>query len=374
MSDTATLDQPIVENAPSPFDMNSWKSEPTPISETKDPVIIEKDEKIKEEKPTSDKPNDPEKIPGANPPPIQDRPEVKDENTKEAVSEPLKFANDESERIFNLLKEGKKDEVYNILSEQRKLSEVDKLPAADIIKLNLQYQNKDFTPQEINDLFEETYTMPEKPEQRIEEDDDDFKERSDKYDAAVKKIESRISRDSKPAINQLQKLQKEIVIPDLVIDQKPKEPTQEELAAQKVSYDKYLDSVDKGLKSFKGYETTFKDEEVELKAGYKPTEEEKTKLTPLLQSAYDDLPKFFDQLGWLNKGEVNLDKMVHDLHLIQNQESILAKIASETGTQRRAEAIKSIKNVDYNGGKGGEVNLTTPQQEQKKMAAHFFSA
>lgn len=374
MSDTATLEQTTPQVEAHPFDESSWKTTPTevPVAESKDPVIEEKDKQIEKEKPTSDKPDEPEKIPEATPKPIQERPENNDPATKD--DKPLKFANEESEKIFNLLKEGKKDEVFTILSEQKRLSEVDKLPAADIIKLNLQYQNKDFTQQEINELFEDTYSMPEKPEQEIGEGDDEFKVKMDKYEASVVKIENRIKRDAKPAINELQKLQKEIVIPDIIKDQSPKEPTQEELEAKKVQIEQYKKSAADGLKSFNGFETTFKDEEVELKVGYKPTEEEKKALMPLLDASISNEMEMYKMLGWVTKeGAVDNNKVAQDLFLLQNKDKVFAKIASETGKQRHAESIKSIKNINYDGGQKNSGDLgAQPQELQRKMATHFF--
>ena len=63
--------------APNPFASNAWKSEPTPAPTpivATDPVIEEKDEQIREDKPVSDKPDEPEKEPKATPHPIQEPP------------------------------------------------------------------------------------------------------------------------------------------------------------------------------------------------------------------------------------------------------------------------------------------------------------
>ena len=364
---------------PNPFGEGAWKTEPTAPTPSEivatDPVIEEKDEQIKEEKPTSDKPDEPEKIPDATPKPIQERPENPDPQTKD--DKPLKFANEESERVYNAIIAGEKDKVLEILSEQKKLAEIDKLKPADIIKLNLQYQNKDFTPQEVNDLFEERYTFPEKPEQAYDETDDDFKKREEKYQERVSKIESRISRDAKPASAELRKLSQEIVLPEIA---KPAtgniEPTQEELEAQKIQAERFLQSVDEGLNNLNGYNATYKDEEVTIPVAYKMTKEDKDALRPIIELSNTNAAEFLTKIGWLDKeGNINAAKLSEDLPFILDKDKIISKMITETGNKRRTEAIKGVKNIDYSGQKpaGGEIGESR-EQLQTRMAQHFFSS
>ncbi len=343
------------------LDETKWSS--TPTIPTPAPVVepIVTEEKPKEETPVV--------VPDTTP--------IVEETPKEIVPEvePLKFANEESEKVFNLLKDGKVDEVYNILNEQKKLSSVDKLPPADIIKLNLQYQNKDFNDQEINDLFEETYNFPEKPIQSITEDDDEFKIRNEKYQAQVEKIEKRIARDAKPATAELLKLSKQIVLPDIQ-KQAPvnAEPTQEELAAQQQQTQQFLKSVDESLNSLEGYKVTFKDEEVTIPVAYKLSKEEKAAIQPLIALSSSNAGEFLSKIGWIDdKGNINAAKLAEDLPFILNKTTVIQKMVTETGNQRYAEAKRSIKNIDYSGGKsaGGDMGKT-PEQAQKEFASTFF--
>lgn len=373
MTDTAEVKEQEIVEPVNPFSNNAWKETPTVVAETppiQDPVIKEKDEQIKEGKPTSDKPAEPEKIPGATPDPIQDRPLNDDPATKK--EEPLKFLNTESEKIYNLIKEGKTDDVYAILAEQKKLESAE---GADAIKLQLQYQNKDFSPDDINDLFNERYTMPDQPIQTDLESDDEYNDRVEKYNKEVKKIEGRIARDAKPAKTELQKLKQEIVLPDIAREQPLQaEPTQEELDGLQKAKEMFFKTVDESAKTFNGYKTTFKDGEVQIEAAYNVTEEQKKTVNPLIESAYTDLPKFFNELGWISEdGKVN-PKMIEDLHLIQNKDTVFSKLVSEVGNKRHEAAIKSIKNIDYSGKAKSNGDLgVTPQEQQASMVNHFFS-
>jgi hypothetical protein len=340
-----------------PFSEDVWKSTPTVKEEAK-PIV---EEKPKEE------------------PIIEKVAEAKvEEKPKEVqvVPEPIKFANEESEKVHNLLVSGEIDKALDILNEQKRLKEADKLPPADIIKLNLQYQNKDFSSEDINELFSERYAIPDAPERKDDETDEEFESRTEKYNKEVQKVENRIKRDAKPAITELQKLQNEIVLPDIKKEiPEPKAPTQEELDNAKKVEELFFKDLNEGSKNFNSYNATFKDEEVEIKVNYPVTKAEKEALTPLLKNAYDNLPAFFTELGWTEKDGKVTGKLVEDLHLLLNRDKVISKLVSEVGNKRHEASIKAIKNIDYSGKSSGNGDVgETPQQKEKKMVEHFFSA
>lgn len=360
MSEEVIVDKPIVNETQisNPFSSDAWRTKPTVTEEVSEVIVEEKS--IVEVKAEVEKPVVEEKI-------------IIEEKK---VEELLKFANEESEKIYNLLQTGDADKALEVYAEQKKLKEADKLTPAEAIKLNLQYQNKDFTQTEIQDLFEETYSLPEKPVQGEFEDDDDFKIKEDKYNAAVEKINRRIERDAKPATAELIKLSKEIVLPEIKRENpKPAEPTQEELEATQKAMEIFFEDLNEGAKSFTGYNTTFKDEEVEIKVSVPVTQQEKEALSPILKNVYTDMTAFFVQLGWADANGKVTGKLVEDVHFITNKESVLSKLSSEVGNKRFAEAKKSIKNIDYGNKPQSNGDLgQTPQEKGKAMATHFFSS
>lgn len=360
---------------PSPFSDGAWatvpptqqepiveeKTEPTVTDEVKDPVIEKKDEEIKEEKPTSDKPDDPLKIPAATPPPVQDLPEEKKE-----VPEASKA----------LIPEELEDEIFDRLSKRHTLKNLDKLSPTEVIKLHLRNQHQDYTSQDIDDLFSERFYFPEKPEQGLAETDDEFKLREDKYNEQLLAAQRRIERESKTSKKELQQQLQELVLPD--IPQKtpePQQPTQEDLARQKEQRDNFLQAVDGGLKELNGYNATFKDKEVEIPIAYAVTDEEKQKIRPLLDSLDTDLPQFFHQLNWLDKdGKLNANKVVSDLHIILNKDEVIQKFVNEAGNKRNAEAIKRQKNVDFSSQQRRGKLEPSVQEEVDKKVRGFFAA
>jgi len=342
----------------SPFTEGAWKSEPTVVANTEIEVKAEETPVVAGEEVEEQ----------ATPDIVAAKPVV------ETPKEPS-FKNEESKRITNLLLEGNVEEVRKILNEQKTLADSENLSAEEKIKLSIQYKNKDFSPKEVEDYFNDLYETPKKPEQKSLESDEEFEEREAEYKAKIAKIESKISRDSKAALVELQKYKSEIVIPDTLREQPDNVPTQEELDAIKNRHDAFLKTVDLELGKFNGYETTFKDEEVEIKVAYRPSNEEKIELQPLLALAGTNAGEFLQKIGWLDKdGNINTAKLIEDLPFTLDKGKVIQKMTSETANKRREASIKSIKNIDYSGHTpSGNGDLgKTPQQIETDMVTHFF--
>ena len=362
--------EPIV--LPNPFVESTWKTDaPKAVEQPKiDPAIDEKDKKIKPED-TSVKPNDPDKIPKATPEPIQDKPKV-----EEKLTEPFAFKNEASKKYFELISKGEEgeEELYNFIHEKKTLSSIEKMKPDEVIKLDLEYRNKDFDQSEINDLFSERYPTPEAPKQGEDETDEDFSSRTEKYTKQVQKLEKQIARDAKTAKSELLKLQQEIVLPDIP-KQEPKAaaPTQEELDRYEKGRQDFAKSLNDGLEKFNGYNTVFKDEEVEIPVNYAISKEEKESIKPVVESLYSDWSYF--EKRWLNPDKsINVDAMSQDIHLLENRDKIFSKFVSEAGQKRHAEDIKAIKNVDFTGTKRSGTTELSDKEKQDAMAKHFFSS
>lgn len=366
----------------SPFDEGAWRNAPTnpePLSEdnqeeitseVRDPVIAEKDKEILEEKIINDKPDQPEAVPGATPKPIQDTPDEK-KKAPEAI-----FANKESENLFNAIKAGRKEDALKILSEQDRLSKLDNMKPEEKIKLNLQYQNKDFSPQEIEDLFEERYSKPEAPVQEPSETDEEFAIVENKYKEQLARAERKIEREAKASATELKKYAQELVLPDISQEAIAfKEPTQEELQMAQKQAEQSLKAIEASLTELKGYNATFKDEEVEIPVAYKVTPQEKEDLKPLLNSLNTDLPQFFQQLGWFDKdGKLDTNKVVTDIHLLKNKEDVFQKLVNEAGNKRYKVAIKAQKNVDFNSQiRRGNLDPSIQEKVDKKVNDFMLS-
>jgi len=98
---------------------------------------------------------------------------------KEQSPAEIKFADDQSKQIYELLREGgdKKKAVRQFLETQERIetlvtSEVSKETADDIIKLSMQLKYKDLTPKEIEYKFNKEFSLPKEPVQTDELDEE----------------------------------------------------------------------------------------------------------------------------------------------------------------------------------------------------------
>ncbi len=122
--------------------------------------------------------------------------------------EPFKFENEESEKLFRAWQEGRKDEVYNYLAEQKRLeqyasAEVDEKTADDILKLDMQVKYKkadvNLSAEDINRLFNRQYNIPKEPIQGDLEDDTEFATKKADWQEQVNDIVAQKILDAKIA-------------------------------------------------------------------------------------------------------------------------------------------------------------------------------
>lgn len=267
----------------------------------------------------------------------------------------IKFANEESKRLFDAWKDGKEDEVYAYLDQKRKLENAEKMDiskatdAAEILKLNLQYKHKDLTKDEVEYLFNREYALPAKPAQRDDQTDEEYEQSLSVWKQQVADVERGMVIQAKLAKPELAKYKNEIIAPEIPkAEPKLNEPTPEELENLRKWETAYLQDVDKGLTTLKGYTTRFKDEEVEIPISYEISNEEKTALKPIMES----LGKGYDYFAkrWLNQdGSVNTALMGEDLYLLEYKERVFQKIANESGSQRLVLKMKDSSNIQLGG-------------------------
>lgn len=273
------------------------------------------------------------------------------ENLKKK-QDPIKFSNETSERFFNYLKDGKEDDVYNFLKAKRELGDVEKLEAKDAIKLNLQYQNKDYSPDEVDFLFEEKYIVPEKPEQTYDQTEEDYAKSISKWEKEVSKIEKRISIDSKVAKKELQKFNTDLVLPD-IRNAQSEQYQQKALEVVDGIRKTFAEALDKEYKNFNGYSAVYKDNNIEIPVNYTITDEEKNSLK---QDLADFDVEDYLTTRWFGKdGKPDIKRQMSDKYILDNYEKILAKVAQDAGAKVLEHYIRKQKNITI----GQEVRSST---------------
>lgn len=263
---------------------------------------------------------------------------------KEESAKPITFANPDSEKAYNYLKEGKEAELYSHLDRKIKLSKAESLEAKNAIALHLQMTNPAWTQQDIDDVMEETYPVPPQPKAEEGEEPTAFELRKAEWTAAVDKINRRITRDSLAAKEQLKKLHSEIILPDIKRDA-PVDPQ----AAQKVldaqqARERYATAIESAYNTASGFKATVKDKEVEIGLTYDLTPEEKIAYKDKAKNL--DLPNYFGARWFNEDGTPKVDKIMHDLYRLDNEEKIDAKFANDGASKRMEAYLKDKKQTN----------------------------
>jgi len=266
----------------------------------------------------------------------------------------IQWANEESRRFFESLKEGKDDDVYNYLNQKKQLERLEKYDVADanqaaeIIRTSLQFKYKDLSTQEIDRLFTRQYSMPPQPQQTDLQTDEEYAAVMDQWKQQVQEKQQDMIIDAKLAKPELSQYKSQIVLPEI---QKPQvqqtDPTPEELAAMEAGRKAYLGAVESNYQNFKGFNVTAKDGDVQLPISYGINPEE---LNASKQSLQDfNVTDFFAKRWFDEQGNPKVTLMQEDLYSLSNRDKIHQKIANEAAAQMKAHLIKNQNNINLKG-------------------------
>lgn len=291
---------------------------------------------------------------------------------------PVEFANEQSQKYFDYIKSGKEDELYEHLHKKKELgsiaaTDVEKVDnALSIIKTQLKYQNKDYTSQDISDIIEDKYTVPEKPELGDIEDETSFNNRIAKWNSQVEKINRAIVRDARTAKTELSKLNEEVVLPDInYTNPKVEADRQKELAENAQLRELFETSLNSEFKNFNGYNVSYKNGDVDVSVQYGVPDDEKTVYK---EKVLDLNPPEFFGTRWFNEdGKPKTETMISDVYLLENKDKIFNKIITDTANKVMDFYIKGQKNISVNGNiQQGNFNPNV-QNQQQKLAEDVWS-
>lgn len=283
---------------------------------------------------------------------------LKEQSAQQQPQE-IKWANDESKRFFDLLKEGKEDDVYSYLNQKKQIEKLEKYEvtdvaqASEIIKANLRFKYKDFTPQEIDRVYNRQYSLPEKPQQNLESDEE-YAQVLANWQRQVQDREQDIMIDAKIAKPELANYKSQIVLPDIPVlaNNGQQGPTQEDLAAQEAFRNQFVQKLETDYRNFKGYNTIAKDGAVELPISYSLNDDEKLAFNATVQKAVTNINDFLDKdLGWWDDQakSFNINKMQEDLYLLMNKEKVFSKLAGDSAAKRYEHHLKTSNNINLKG-------------------------
>lgn len=287
------------------------------------------------------------------------------------------FSNEDSKRLYDAIVSGKEDEVYSLLHKKKELSQLDELKAEDVIRMNIKYSNPHYKSADIEDVFEEQYAKPAKPSQSEDEEDVDYSVRVQKWEQQIQKIDRKLERDAFAAKEQLAKYKNDLALPELA-----KQDTIQNTGIDPEAlnqFKEYREMVFKKLpdeiKSFDGFNVTYKDKEVELPITYTIADDEKGSLVEFVQQ--DILGEHFnvnDFFGkrWFDEKGMPTKTLYEDAYYFRNKDKVHQKFVNEAISKMQDHQLKVRSNINVSSQPQGTFNPQT-QSEFDKLASHIWA-
>ena len=243
-----------------------------------------------------------------------------------------KFENELSEAVYNMLLEGKTEEIFEILGTKQFADDVQNLPDEDVLKAYIKVNNPDFDDNDVEDEFNESYSI------------DEFNFDESKLKREQKKLSQRIKNDVQDAKQFFENLAQDIKLPELSrrqVEQAPQEDAEMDAMIQE-QRSLYLNSLN-GVESRIGtLPFQWRDDKANMSVNGKfdiPAQE----LSKYRQAA-ENLEDY--QVNrYYKDGQYQSDKMVKELYIADNFDKILNSAISQAVNQTRLEMLKQSKNI-----------------------------
>ena len=292
----------------------------------------------------------------------------------------FEFKDDISKTLFDAIREGKADDVYEVLNQQKRLeklttSELNSEIAAEIVKTNIKNKHKGLSDDDVELLFYDQFFVPLKPEQGYDESDEDYAVKLSQWKSQADYTERRLMIEAKVLKPEIEKLRSEITLPDIYNESARQAEAEEDYEIMQQARSIYEKTLDSEFQSFNGFNVSVKDEDVEIPISFNVAEEERLAMKNDLEDFDTDL--YFEN-RWFNKeGKPNVQQIMADKYLLENREKIFSKIANEAASQRLLAHLKKNGNININQTptpQGAKPDLNGIEAERLRMAEWAFSS
>jgi hypothetical protein len=292
----------------------------------------------------------------------------------------FEFKDDISKTLFDAIREGKADDVYEVLNQQKRLeklttSELNSEIAAEIVKTNIKNKHKGLSNEDVELLFYDQFFVPLKPEQGYDESDDDYAAKVNQWQSQVDYTERRLMIEAKVLKPEIEKLRSEITLPDIYNESGREAESQAEFEVMQEARSIYERTLDSDFQSFNGFSVSVKDEDVEIPISFNVAEEERLAMKNDLMDFDSD--SYLENRWFTKDGKPNIQQIMADKYLLENREKIFSKIANEAASQRLLAHLKKNGNININQTptpQGAKPDLNGIEAERQRMAEWAFSS
>ena len=209
----------------------------------------------------------------------------------------------------------------------------------------------------------------------IDEDLDDaadIEKAKKKFEREKSAMERLKKKDLKEAKDFLQEKKQEIVLPDIQTSKTQQQEAQgqevDEVAIKEYR-DKYLNSIPKTIDEIVGFESKYKDSELEFNTTYVIDANEKQALKDKMENF--TLQDYFVPRYINEQGNFDTESIAHDLYVLENFDKIVEAHVSQAVNQAKSMFVKGLKNANFQ----ESVSRSLPDEQkatQDEMVNYFF--
>lgn len=281
------------------------------------------------------------------------------EQILEVINQPAKpkFENEMSETIYNLLLEGKVDDVVEALSTKKFAEEIKDAGDEEVLKAYIKVNNPEFDDEDVEMEFEEKYKI------------DEYAFDETRLKREQKKLSQRIKSDVLSAKEFFDSLAQEVVLPELSKQEVVQEPDTELenlIQEQRSIFLQSLNGVESRINSLP---FTWKDEKANVSVNGKfdiPAQE----LSRYREAATD--LETHNVNRYYKDGKYDGDKLVRDMYVADNFDKILTSAISQAVNQTRLEMLKQSKNIQSEQDASGTFRPSAAEEESALLSQLFM--
>jgi len=271
-----------------------------------------------------------------------------------------KFENELSEQVYNMLLEGKTDELFEALGAKYFAEQVKEMSDEEVLKSYIKANNPDFDDDDVEAEYQDSYTI------------DEYSFDESKLKREQKKLSQRIKSDVTEAKEFFDSLAQDIKLPELSkkqeVENTPKVDEQYEAEIQEMR-SRFLSSLDGVENRLKSLSFQWKDDKANVAVNGKfdiPAQE-----LSQYREAAQSLEEY--QLGrYYKDGQYLTDKMVRDLYVADNFDKILTSAISQAVNQTRLEMLKQSKNIQSEQEPSGTFRPSAADEERAMLDKLFM--
>lgn len=235
--------------------------------------------------------------------------------------------NETSKRVYEMIAQGKIDELTEILTNKKFADSIKDKGDEDVLKAYIKYNNPDFDEDDIEAEYAEKYTI------------DEFSFDESKLKREQKKLNQRLKSDVSDAKKFFESLGGDIKLPELT--QQIQEDPEIETESQEMR-NKFLQGLNGVENRVNNIPFSWKDDKANLSITGKfeiPVQE-----LSKYRNAAEGLEEYLVS-KYYQDGKYETDQLVKDLYLADNFDKILQSVISQTANQTRLEILKQRKNI-----------------------------